>query len=231
VDPGGSTDVRTRVNRSSEDRLGSPTRVVGVLGDIAQKLTTADFTSRALLERAKDEEEVQQWLAEQMNARSRGRFHAFRESEVAMGDKPDLIIASASAPCQVAVEVKHGGKGWSACDLENALRTQLAEDYLKPDYRRHGVLVVTHHKDRRWLRISGRKPISFPDLIEWLSGIAATITENAVGHIAVRCVGITAWKDESSLARRKPAARKAKGPVKRPSAAKKARKRSTKRKA
>jgi hypothetical protein len=171
--------------------------VMGVLGDIAQNLTHGDVTSRPLLERAKDEDEVQHWLVEQVNARARGRFHAFREAEVAIRDKPDVIIASTSAPCEVAIEVKHGGKGWTARDLESALRTQLAEDYLKPESRRHGVLVITHHRDRRWLRISDNKPISFADLIAWLSGMAASMTENAAGQIVVKCVGINAWKDES----------------------------------
>jgi hypothetical protein len=186
--------------------------VLGVLGDIAQNLTHGDVTSRPLLERAKDEEEVQHWLVEQMNARARCRFHAFREAEVATGDKPDIIIASTSAPCEVAIEVKHGGKGWTARDLEHALRTQLAEDYLKPESRRHGVLVITHHRDRRWLDISNRKPISFLDLIEWLSGIATTLTENAVGSIAVKCIGIDAWKSGGNLAAPRRTIKKAKPP-------------------
>jgi hypothetical protein len=196
--------------------------IMGVLGDIAQNLTHGDVTSRPLLERAKDEDEVQHWLVEQMNARARGRFHAFREAEVAIRDKPDVIIASTSAPCEVAIEVKHGGKGWTARDLETALRTQLSEDYLKPESRRHGVLVITHHRDRRWLRISDSKPISFSDLIAWLSGIAATLTENAVGPIMVKCVGINAWKSESTP----PASKKlkAKRPGKRRAVAKGSRK-------
>jgi hypothetical protein len=181
-------------------------------------------TSRPLLERAKDEDEVQHWLVEQINARARGRFHAFREAEVAIRDKPDVIIASTSAPCEVAIEVKHGGKGWSARDLESALRTQLAEDYLKPESRRYGVLVVTHHRDRRWLRISDNKPISFADLIAWLSDIAASMTENAVGQIVVKCVGINAWKDVSRPVSPKKAKKKAKPPAKRSVALMKSRK-------
>jgi hypothetical protein len=186
--------------------------VLGVLADIALNLTKGDFNSRALLERAKDEKEVQQWLAEQMNARARSRFHAFREPEVAIGDKPDLIIASATPPHQVAIEVKHGGKDWSGSDLEKALRVQLAEDYLKPDYRRHGVLVITHHRNRRWYA-SDNKPMSFSDLIDRLSGIAATITETAVGHITVKCVGINAWKDESGPAVPKQSKKATKSPA------------------
>ena len=189
--------------------------VMGVLSDIVQNLTHGDVTSRPLLERAKDEKEVQHWLVEQMNARARGRFHAFREAEVATGDKPDVIVASTSAACEVAIEVKHGGKCWSARDLESALRTQLAKDYLKPESRRHGVLVITHHRDRRWLRMSDNKPISFSDLIAWLSGIAATITENAVGPIVVKCVGINAWKGESVPVAPKPAKKEPKSPAKR----------------
>ncbi|MDB5611129.1 MAG: hypothetical protein JWP25_8029 [Bradyrhizobium sp.] len=202
--------------------------VMGVLADIAQNLIHGDVTSRPLLERAKDEDEVQHWLVEQMNARARGRFHAFREAEVAIGDKPDVIIASTSAPCEVAIEVKHGGKGWTARDLVGALRTQLAEDYLKPENRRHGVLVITHHRDRRWLRVSDNKPISFADLIAWLSGIAATITENAVGQIAVKCAGINAWKSDANPIAAKQSSKKAKPRAKRRPAAKKSQKRAVK---
>jgi hypothetical protein len=112
--------------------------------------------------------------------------------------EPDVIVASTAAPCQVAIEVKHGGKGWTARDLGDALRTQLGEDYLKPENRRHGVLVVTNHRDRRWLDVTDKKPISFMELIAWLSGIASTLTENTVGPIEVGCVGINAWKNDIS---------------------------------
>jgi hypothetical protein len=168
--------------------------VLGVLADIQHNLTAGDFNSRTLLERAQDEYEVQPWLAEQMLARAKGRFHIIREGEIALGDKPDIFVASTASTFQVAVEIKHGGKGWSAPDLEDALRTQLAEDYLKPEYRRHGVLVITHHRDRRWQRAGDHKKIEFSDLITWLSGIAATIEHNAAGHITTRCVGLNAWK-------------------------------------
>ena len=182
---------------------------MAVLEDIAQNLTHGDVTSRPLLERAKDEDEVQNWLVEQMNARARGRFHAFREAEVATGDKPDVILASTSALCEVAIEVKHGGKGWTARDLEQALRSQLAEDYLKPESRRHGVLVITHHRDRRWLRVSAKKPIAFSDLISWLNEIATTITRNTVGPIVVKVFGINAWKRDKIPVPKKTAASKA----------------------
>jgi hypothetical protein len=193
--------------------------VLGVLADIQHNLTRGDFSSRALLEKAKDEYEVQPWLAEQMLLRAKGRFHIIREGEIALRDRPDIFVASTTSTCQVAVEIKHGGKGWSGPDLEDALRVQLAEDYLKPEFRRHGVLVVTHHRNRRWQRTSGSKKIEFVELIQWLSGIAATINHNASGHIAVKCVGLDAWKP--AISPPKVLAVKPKTPIKRTSATKK----------
>jgi hypothetical protein len=169
--------------------------VSGVLDDINFQLTKGDSTSRQLLERANDEDEVQQWLTEQIQSRSRGRYHAYREAQVAQGDKPDVIVASAAAQCEVAVEVKHGGKGWTATQLEQALRTQLAVDYLKPATRRHGVLVITHHRDRQWLHPLTRKAMSFDAVICWLSNIAATLVETDTGAIEVKCAGINAWRN------------------------------------
>jgi hypothetical protein len=200
--------------------------VLGVLSDIQRGLTTDDFSSRALLERAKDEEEVQPWLAEQMLLRARGRFQITRESEIALGDKPDIIVASTVCPFQVAVEIKHGGKGWSGAELENALRVQLGVDYLKPEARRHGVLVITHHHSRRWQRPDQSKRIEFSELIAWLSGIAATIKQNAVGHISVACVGLNAWKIDSSIAPKRPGPA-AQPPTKQRGAAKKVEKTKT----
>jgi hypothetical protein len=160
--------------------------------------------TRQLLERAKDEDEVQNWLAEQIQLRSSGRYHAYREAQVAQGDKPDIIVASAAAQCEVAIEVKHGGKDWTATQLEQALRTQLAVDYLKPATRRHGVLVITHHRNRQWLDPSTRKPLSFEAVISWLSGIAATLVETDSGAIEVHCIGINAWREAAEPVKARP---------------------------
>ena len=178
--------------------------VLGVLDDINFRLIKGDSTSRQLLERAKDEDEVQQWLVEQIQSRSRGRYHAYREAQVAKGDKPDVIVASSAAQCEVAIEVKHGGKGWTATELEQALRNQLAVNYLKPATRRHGILVITHHRDRQWLNPSTRKPMSFDAVIGWLSNISATLLETDSGAIEVQCVGINAFRDATRIPKVKP---------------------------
>jgi hypothetical protein len=166
--------------------------VMGVLSDIQLSFDYADATSRALLERAKDEDEVQNWLAEQMNLRSQGRFHAHREAQVARRDKPDIIVSSTAAPVEIAVEVKHTGMDWTVRDLEKALTKQLAEDYLKPATRRHGVLVLSYHGRRSWRDPDTRSSLTFQNLIDRLQTLASRMMNNKLGPIEVRVFGINA---------------------------------------
>ncbi len=166
--------------------------VMSVLSDIQFQLKKGDVSSRPLLQRAKDEDEVKNWIVEQMNYRSRGRFNAYREAQVAGGNKPDVIVSSTAAQCEVGVEVKHGGKGWTLKQLERALRKQLATDYLKPPTRRHGIFVISHHGRRSWRNPDSHKPMTFDALITWLEGIAKTLVENDSGPIEVKCFGIDA---------------------------------------
>jgi hypothetical protein len=166
--------------------------VMAVLSDIQFQLDKGDVTSRPLLQKAGDEDEIRNYLVEQMNYRSRSRFHAYREAQVANRDRPDVIIASTAAPCEVGMEIKHGGKKWTCGQLEQALRGQLASDYLKPASRRHGVFVITNHGPRRWRDPETKQPMNFDKLVSWLASIAATIRENDSGPIQVRCFGINA---------------------------------------
>jgi hypothetical protein len=164
--------------------------VMGVLQDIQLHMDKGDVTSRPLLQRAQDEDEARNYLVEQMNFRSRGRFHAFREAQIARKNRPDIIIASTAAQCEVGMEVKHGGKTWTLPQLDTALRKQLANSYLNPATRRHGVFVITNHGPRRWR--SGKALITFKELIERLSKIARNLHENDSGPIQVRCFGVDA---------------------------------------
>lgn len=171
--------------------------LMAVLSDIQSSFDQADATSRSVLQRAESEDEVQGWLAEQMNLRSHGRFHAYREARVARGDKPDIIVASTTAQVEVAVEVKHSGMGWTVRDLERALTKQLAETYLKPATRRHGVLVLSHHGRRTWRDPDTRAILNFHDVLNRLQRLAATLVTNQFGPVEVRIFGIDAsrWID------------------------------------
>lgn len=165
---------------------------MSVLQDIQDSLDHADASSRPLLERAKDEDEVQKWLADQMTLRADGRFHVHREAQIARGDKPDIIVSSTAAPFEVGVEVKHGGMKWTVRDLEHALKQQLAERYLKPASRRHGILVVSCHGKRTWRHPVTNEKLEFTALIEHFGAIARSLDRNQHGAIEARVLGLDA---------------------------------------
>ena len=165
---------------------------LSTLDDICFSFDRADASSRRVLETAVDEDAVQSWLAEQLKFRASDRFHVHREAEVADKKEPDLIVSSTSAPCEVAIEVKHGGKTWTVRQLEEGLREQLAQDYLKPVARRHGIFVITHHGKRKWRHLTTKRTLNFPELIAHLTDIASTLVSNDSGPIEVTVRGIDA---------------------------------------
>jgi hypothetical protein len=189
----------------------------GVLLQIASDFDHEDASSRAVLETARDENAVQTYLAEQLRLRAKGRYHVTRENEVAEGNMPDIQLSATQAGCELAVEAKHGGKGWSTKMLEAALRGQLAEDYLRPLQRRRGILVVTNHKKRGWKHPATNKPLTFGEMIAYLESKAAKIGRNKVGDISVCVVGIDALPRErtrKAKKTRKPARKATKRAVK-----------------
>ena len=84
-----------------------------VISAIGWDFANSDASARAVLETAKDENAVQNWLAAEMRHRAKGRYHTARETEVAEANMPDIINAAVGAQVEVAVEAKHGGKNWS----------------------------------------------------------------------------------------------------------------------
>jgi hypothetical protein len=171
---------------------------VGILNDIQTGFQQSDASSRHLLEAALDEAAVQHWLAEQFGLRSKNRFHVYREVEVANRKEPDIVLASTAAAVQVAVEVKHGGKGWTVRELESALCQQLVGDYLRPATRRHGVLVITRHTTRKWEEPGTNRKLDFEQLLDRLRRLAATIRHNETGPIEALVIGLDASSRENT---------------------------------
>lgn len=166
----------------------------GVIHDIDAGLTTADFSSAGVLQTAQNEEAVREWLAEQLHLRSKGRYLVQQEKEISDRDMPDITLVSTAGPFEVAIEVKHGGKPWTLTDLRLALSDQLATRYLRPTHRRHGILVVSHHRDRVWIDPKTGQRLNFAAMLAALSDQATGITRNDVGSIAVRVLGLDAFR-------------------------------------
>lgn len=168
---------------------------IAVLADIADAFRNADASSRAVVARAEDEEEVQTWLTERLNERRRGRYHAHREAQVADRNEPDIVVSSTSADVQVAIEVKNANMGWTVPQLERAITNQLARDYLRTENRRHGILVVSLHRPRTW-RVAGQV-WNFDQLMTHLQAFAAGVKSARTGSVMVTALGINACASDS----------------------------------
>jgi hypothetical protein len=164
------------------------------LDDIPSELKQNKIFSEWLLsKRAEigkdDEKSIQNWLAEQLALRANGRYHVHREVEVANKKEPDIIISATAGQFEIAIEVKQADS-WSPNELKEALAQQLAEYYLKPLSRRHGILFLTNHGRRQWKHPDTQKKLTFTELQTFLSDIAIAIKNNAVGNIRVSIFGI-----------------------------------------
>jgi len=168
---------------------------IAVLEDIADAFKNADASSRAVVARAEDEEEVQTWLTERLNERRRGRYHAHREAQVADRNEPDIVVSSTSADVQVAIEVKNANMGWTVQQLERAITNQLARDYLRTENRRHGILVVSLHRPRTW-RVAGQV-WNFDQLMTHLQAFAAEVKSSRTGFVVVAAIAINACTSHS----------------------------------
>lgn len=162
------------------------------VNQINWRFNHGNASSQAVLLTAEDEDAVQKYLAEQLELTSHGRYHAAREPEIAESNKPDILLSSAHSMDEVAIEVKYGDKGWTAVTLEHALSAQLAEDYLRPANRRHGLLIVTSHSSKRWRHPATGAMLSFSETITYLNLVASKLKRNAVGEVTVAVIGISA---------------------------------------
>jgi hypothetical protein len=187
--------IRFEGNRLAPIATGDD--LFSLVGDLVEEIdwsfSRGDMSARAVVESALNEEAVQQWLGTTLQTMSGGRFVCHQEAQVAGAKRPDLIVTATSAPVEVAIEIKHDAKGWTLPQLSAALRHQLAEQYLQPPRRRHGFLVVTHHRAARfWRDNKARRRVSFSEVIERLAREATDLAVNSSGPVRVGVRGLDA---------------------------------------
>jgi hypothetical protein len=184
------------------------TLVCSLMDTLDWEFRKADMSDRAVVETAKDEESVQEWLGTTLVRMGGGRFRCDRETQVAANRRPDITVTATQVPVQIAIEIKHDEKGWTMPNLRFALATQLSERYLYPANRRHGVLVITNHRDAKfWRERRSGERILFGEAIEKLQAQAARISSNSTGPIEVAVRGLDASPGRRQVAKAKNARR------------------------
>lgn len=164
--------------------------VSALIQDINHDFLNEGATSRPLPLASTKENQVQDWLFEQLKLRSDGPLSRVLEAQVRGKKRPDLIVASTSLDSQIAIEVKHGDKGWTLPDLKDAITKQLVGRYLKPAHRRSGVLFVTRHEKSSWRNPKTGKLIGFDEVLGELREHAVITAKEHSVSIRVDVIGI-----------------------------------------
>ena len=80
------------------------------------------MSERAVVETAKDEEAVQEWLGTTLARMGGGRFRCDRETQVAANRRPDITVTATQVQVQVAIEGKAQREGMD--DAEPQVRAR-----------------------------------------------------------------------------------------------------------
>lgn len=129
---------------------------------------------------------VQLWFAEQLRLISRGLYHIAREEEVYINSER-IDISACSGNLRVPIEIKL--IDYSLESLEQTVRMQLLERYMKPPGVRFGILLVvkTHPKSYQ-----NRGPLLLVQVIDHLQIYANNLLEGIDKAILVRGIDLTA---------------------------------------
>lgn len=180
-------DVFTRDAQSEAELLQ---QVESALEEVRRRLEVGPYSDRGLFHPGMDESLLQKFLAARLDdapvKRFKARYRPSRESEVDLGNKPDIEVTAAAG--RVPVEVKPVDKDrYSANDLIATLRNQLLEKYLARGGSRHGALVVFKLEEKTWEIPGGPRRGSFGDLIGYLKHEAEQLRINdpRVGRLVV----------------------------------------------
>lgn len=126
---------------------------VNRLIDMRNWLETGDDSPYRTWQRAGDEVEMRNLIADHLKRSAAGRYTCAQENELANAQRPDIWIQSATVPDPVPIELKVLDKGWSGTALCERLRNQLVGDYLRHGECRSGVFLLVWQgqaQTKRW---------------------------------------------------------------------------------
>jgi hypothetical protein len=142
------------------------------ISEIEHDLHHHRFSQGKTVKRHPKEEDVQKWLAWELEGTGGRAYSLEREPHVVEEKEPDIRLQSKVTDASLPLEIKVA-ESWSLKQLEEALTVQLAGRYLRQRDHRHGVLVLVHKQARveGWEDENGVM-LSFPQVVERLRGLA-----------------------------------------------------------
>jgi hypothetical protein len=149
------------------------------LRDIQHVLAHGDFSIRSAFNPSAEavlEEPVQNLLAKELHDNRRGHYEVVREPEVSRKKKPDIRLLNPRCPGPMTIEIKIAQR-WTVEQLEDALSSQLVEQYMKANTSNFGIYVVCSSGPKdSWTTPEGTT-VDFNGLVARLSRVAAQMLD------------------------------------------------------
>lgn len=143
--------------------------VTRLLMDIRDHVGNSENAANRLSIRRDDlEKDFRGYLHGQLSERSLKWFSVTQESEVDLGQRPDIRIERPGLHA-IPIEIKLANLGWTVEKLLERLENQLVGQYLRPANIRHGVYVLGNTEPKRHWKMPGSgKRINFHELVALL---------------------------------------------------------------
>jgi hypothetical protein len=146
------------------------------LDEIDHGLVHDDFNQGRIFKLLPDETAVQNWIAHELRAVERTSYSVDREIHRVGEKKPDIVARAKASDANVAIEIKVVD-GMSIRELEDALSSQLCDQYLRAKGGRHGILLLAYQHARAggWRDQAKGPMVGFDAVVERLRAQAREI--------------------------------------------------------
>jgi hypothetical protein len=175
--------------------------VLGEIRRVDNQMRNGDFAYPQLFTSKLSENDIQRWVAAQLELVGKRTFYVGREGEVKDGNKMDIVAIRPSLG-RVPIEIKpiFESTSYSLTDLQGTIDEQLIAKYMRPAEVTHGVLLLVRLVERQW-QLKGRL-VDFHAGVDHLRSYAARHAESGKS-VAVAVIDIEAADKKQTTAGRK----------------------------
>jgi hypothetical protein len=157
--------------------------------DDLDDLLLRDESPREVWAAITEERIMRREIARELSHKANGLYKIGQEGVTADEKETDIRLLSTTSQHEAVIELKLAD-GRSAKDLRDTIETQLVKNYLAPETRRSGCLMLTLAKNRHWDHPETGSSIGFTELVALLRQQADGIVQKIGGNLRLHICGL-----------------------------------------
>ena len=135
------------------------------LKEIKNHIEIGDKSTRGLFNSNLKETEIQKWIADRLELICSDKISIVREEEVDDFKKPDIRIRKDKMIIGIEIKISHK---YTLQQLSDSLKNQLIKHYLKDVNARHGIFLLIHLHNKKWINKKTNKKMNIIELTDYL---------------------------------------------------------------